>query len=235
MRKHILYYSCLSHPPAIEYGCRLQLLQAAGDIPIGSVTLNQPVEFGIWNVVVQGQRSALTMHRQILAGLERSVADVIYFAENDVLYHKTHFDFTPERPDAYYYNLNVWKMRYSDGHSVKVDFCQQNSGLCAHRDLLVEHYRKRVARIEREGWSLRMGYEPGTHKTPRGVDDYPALSWESEFPNIDIRHEQTFTPSRWSPDKFRNKRFAAGWQERDDALPGWGSIPAVLAAIKDSP
>lgn len=176
------------------------------------------------------------MHRQILAGLERSDANVIYFCESDVLYHPAHFDFTPPSDDAYYYNLNVWKFRYEDGFSVKVDFCQQVSGCCASRALLLEHYRKRVARIEAEGFSRQMGYEPGTRKPPRGIDNYEALSWSAAFPNIDIRHGKTLTANRWSPDEFRNQRFAAGWQERQphEQIEGWGSGRDILDFIKGS-
>lgn len=173
-------------------------------------------------IVLPLERGILTMFRQILQGLLVSRADVVFLCEHDVLYHPSHFDFTPARRDVFYYNTNVWKVRSTDGHCMRTEFCQQTSGLCASRALMVEHYTNRVARAEREvKWDKNIGFEPGTHHLPRGIDNYTAESWESAFPNIDIRHDKNLTPSRWSPEQFRNKRYIKGWIEADE-IPGWG-------------
>ena len=68
-----------------------------------------------------------------------------------------------------------------------------------------------------------MGFEPGTHGRDERIDDHESESWESEFPNIDIRHDQNLTPSRWSKDQFRNQRYTKGWQETEE-IPGWGIV-----------
>jgi len=98
---------------------------------------------------------------------------------------------------------------------------RQTSGLCASRKLLVEHYRTRVERVEREGFTRAMGFEPGTHRTPRGIDDVPSDEWRSAVPNVDIRHGFNLTPSRWRQDQFRNPNACLGWTEADE-VPGWG-------------
>lgn len=235
MKYGILYYTCNTHQPDIELACRKQLDFARGDIELGCISL-APVKFGDWQIVLPLERSPLSMHRQILAGLERSDADVVYFCESDVLYHSSHFEFIPPRQDVFYYNINLWKFRYEDGFSVKVDFCQQVSGICAYRDLLLTHYRKRVARIETEGFSRKMGYEPGTKPPPNGIDNYEAISRTAEYPNIDIRHGKTLTANRWSPDQFRNQRFTKGWTERQPSawIEGWGTGYDILEMIKGS-
>ena len=66
-----------------------------------------------------------------------------------------------------------------------------------------------------------MGYEPGTHGRNGRVDDYESESWESEFPNIDIRHLDNLTTSRRDKEQYRNKKFTEGWLEADE-VPGWG-------------
>ena len=86
---------------------------------------------------------------------------------------------------------------------------------------LIEHYRKRVAKVEAQGYDRNMGYEPGCHRPPRGVDSYRAERWMSAHPNIDIRHGGNFTKSRWSQDQFRNKNSCQGWKMADE-VPGWG-------------
>ena len=160
------------------------------------------------------------MFKQILAGLKELDTDIVFFAEHDVLYHLSHFDFIPPEKDKFYYNTNVWKLRLEDGHAIRTDFCQQTSGLCAYRDLLLEHYEKRVKLVEENGFTRKMGFEPGTHGRGERVDDYKSGNWESKSPNIDIRHSQTLTPSRWNKDQFRSQRYTKGWQETEK-VPGW--------------
>jgi hypothetical protein len=165
------------------------------------------------------------MHYQILAGLERSTADYVFLCESDVMYSPSHFDFIPPRDDTIYYNTNVWRVRYSDGHAVRTANLQQVSGICANRELLLAHYRRRVELIEANGGvfdTKRMAYEPGT----RGkFGDERIDNWQSPYPNLDITgHGNTLTVPRFSIDSFRNKKYAEGWEESDEALPGWPKI-----------
>ena len=136
------------------------------------------------------------MFKQQLAGLEASKAEIVFFCEHDLLYHPSHFDFTPPKKDVFYYNTNVWKLRSTDGHAIRVDGCKQVSGLCAYRDFLIKHYRKRIELVEKNGYSSKMGYEPGTHTRKERVDDYRAESWQSKVSNVDIRHGSNLSRSR---------------------------------------
>jgi len=218
--KGIVYYTDNRLDAEILRACQNQLLNATY-LPIVSVSL-EPLDFG-QNVVLDLERSVLTMFKQILAGLDSTGAEIVFFAEHDILYHPSHFDFTPERDDVYYYNTNVWKVRYKDGHAMRVDDCKQTSGLCAYRSLLFEHYKKRIEIVEKDGFSRRMGFEPGTHGRKERVDDYKAEGWESEYPNIDIRHSANLTSSRWRKEQWRNKRYTKGWAEAEE-IPGWGTV-----------
>jgi ribosomal protein L19 len=198
------------------------------------------MSFGDKNVChPEWQRGILTLFRQILAALEASTADIIFFCEHDVLYHPSHFDFTPVKKKVYHYNVNVWKVRMSDGHALKVDNLKQLSGLCGYRTHLIRHYKKRLAIIEdrrkailaagkpleNEGVSKYMGYEPGLHSEPRGVDHYGVKSWKSEFPNLDLRHDQNFTKNRWRKEEFVDKKYTKGWTETTvDKIPGWDGV-----------
>ena len=239
--KGVVYYSdCLPDPTLLQ-AVQEQLARATNGHPIVSVTL-EPLEFGDIRVVLARRtRGILSMFLQILAGLELSTADVVFLCEHDVLYHPSHFDFVPEDDTTYYYNENVWKVRADDGQALFYR-TKQTSGLCAYRDLLVEHYRKRVAKVEqnaldlaargepvrRDGYSRHMGFEPGCHSEPRGVDNYPAATWMAAHPNVDIRHGQNLTPSRFSRDQFRNQRSCQGWTMADE-VPGWGKTKGRFA------
>jgi hypothetical protein len=157
------------------------------------------------------------MFTQILSALEHSKADIIYFAEQDVLYHESHFDFMPPDKNRVYYNLNLWQVRASDGRAVYWD-AKRVSQLCGYRDVLLAHYRKRLEIVERDGFSMRMGFEPASHNRPERVDDLQSDTWRSEVPNIDIKHGGNLSPSKWSLADFRTA--PTGWQE-SDRVPDW--------------
>lgn len=196
-------------------------------LPIVSSSIKPMPHFGT-NVHVPGERGALQMFRQILAALEASSADIVFFCEADVLYHPSHFEFRPPRKDVWYYNTNVWKLDTGAGKAWRTDDCRQVSGICVYRQLAIAHYRERIRRVELEGFSNKMGYEPGTHGRPERVDDATSDRWESQYPNVDIRHDHNLSHTKRSPEEFRNQKYAAGWTESEE-IPGWGPIGKILA------
>lgn len=233
MSASILYYTCLTHREDIEMACRRRL-KAIG-LPIISVSLNHPIDFGDKNLVVYGRRSPETMHMQILEGLEYVTTERVFFCENDVIYDPSHFDFIAPKNDVFYYNENVFKVNYFTGQAVFY-YTKQTSGLTAYRELLLEHYRKRIERITKEGnkFDRKIGYEPGCHQYPRGIDHHHAERFMSVLPNIDIRHDKNLTKSKWSLSDFRDIRTSDGWALVDE-VPGWGRtlgrMPEILESV----
>ena len=216
----IVYYTDNQLDEKIMKRCQEYIKKSA--LPIVSVSL-QPIDFGD-NIVLPLQRSRIAMFKQILIGLEKLDTDVAFLCEHDVLYHPSHFDFRPPKKDVYYYNMNTWQLRASDGHAVYFD-AKRLSQICADRQFLVEHYRKKVALAEKnnsEWYARKMGYEPGTHNRRERVDDFKAEEWRSEFPSVDIRHEKNLTRSRWSKAEFRHQNHCENWKEADE-IPGWSS------------
>ncbi len=218
----IVYYTDNRLDANIMKKCQ-ERIQKSG-LPIVSVSL-KPIKFGK-NIVLPLERGYLTMFKQILKGLEKLDTDVVFFCEHDVLYHPSHFQFRPPRKDVYYYNMNSWMLRTSDGHAVYYD-CKKLQELCADRKFLIEHYKKRVALVEKNGFSRRMGFEPGTHNRPERVDDFKADEWRSEFPNVDIKHDKNLTVARWKQSQFRDQRNCRNWKEADE-IPGWGKGASIL-------
>jgi DNA-directed RNA polymerase subunit RPC12/RpoP len=223
-----VYYSDCRPDPAILDASR-RTIERSG-LPIVAVTL-QPIDWtAAHNIVLPLERGYLAMFKQILAGLEALDTEFAFLVEHDLLYHSSHFEFRPTRGDRYYYNQNVYKVDAQSGHALHY-LCNQTSGLCASRQLLIEHYRKRVAAVERDGFSRRNGFEPGTRKIRHGgFDDVHHDTWMSAYPNIDIRHGTCLTKSRWKKDEFRNQRYTAGWTE-SDSVPGWGHTEGRFAEI----
>lgn len=227
----IVYYTDNRLDAGLMAACQAQLGRAAAGRPLVSVSLG-PLSFG-QNISLDLERGYLTMFRQILAGLEASRAEIIFLAEHDILYHPSHFDFTPPDPNRIYYNTNVWHLRASDGHTLYYT-AKRLSQLCAYRDVLIEHYRRRVRLVEESGFSRKMGFEPGSHNRAERVDDLQSDTWRSAWPNIDIKHGQNLTQARWSQEQFRDKRNCQDWLE-GDGVPGWGvtqgRFEAFLAAL----
>ena len=208
--KGILYYTDNRLDPMIMAIAQQQMLMSG--LPIVSVSL-EPMAFGD-NVVVNLIRGVVTMHRQILAGLERSKADMVFFCEHDVLYHQSHFAFTPPEDDTYYFNTNVWRWWFRNNHFITYDGLSSLSGMCANREILITHYRERLRQIEENGWENGrdpqwargiVGHAPGRFSGEKSI------YWRSEFPNIDIRHSQTLTSAKVRLNRF--KHLPMNWQE----------------------
>lgn len=229
MSTGVIYYSDNSVGEPIR--SLVQQTIAAAGLPIVSVTL-KPMDFG-HNIVMEGQPGYLTMCRQILRGLEESETRTVYFCEHDVLYHPSHFDYPALRPapGCWYYNEHVWRWDYPHDRLVTYDGLLSLSGLWAHREYALEHYRKRLAFIHEQGWdqepsrdpgwARQMGYEPGLKSRRRGgFFDEVASIWRSVYPLIDIRHSRTFSPRKVTLDSFRHQ--PTGWRETTlDQIPGW--------------
>lgn len=233
LTKGCVFYTNNILDPTIAVAVQRQLDMCRQMHGLDLVTVSlQPMYWGK-NFVLGGEPGYLTMFQQILKGLEESTADIIFLTEHDMLYHPCHFEFVPPLSEVFYYNENTWKVDAKSGQAVFY-YTKQTSGCCAHRHLLIEHYKKRVERVAEEGFKRSMGFEPGCHKFPRGVDDYDAQRWMSEVPNIDIRHDNNLTHSRWSKDQFRSQRSCQGWNLADE-VPDWGTtkdvFPKFLSAL----
>lgn len=224
--KSIIYYTDNQLGEPIYSVVQKQLRSTALDFYSASL---YPVDFGS-NEVITGKRGYLTMVRQIISCLERSDSEYVFFCEHDVLYHPSHFEFTPSRDDIFYYNENVWRWEYGSDVAIRHDRMISLSSLCVNRVFALKHYNKRLEYIlglntndvsGEPQWARIMGYEPGTKKRKRGGfsdDDYE--TWLSEYPNIDIRHEGTFSSRKTSPDEFKHK--PKWWKEISiKEIDGW--------------
>jgi glycosyltransferase involved in cell wall biosynthesis len=210
---------------------QLRKISEVTGIPIVSASL-KPMDFGT-NVHLPLLRGYLTMFKQILAGLEACGTDIVFMCEHDVLYHPSHFDFTPPDKNTFYYNQNVWFLRTTDGHALHYDV-NQLSGLCAYRDALITHFKERVEMVEKDGFSRVIGFEPMTHGRIKWKNSFKLDTWKSEFPNIDIRHPGNATGQRWSKGEFRNQKYTAGWMETDDEIPRWGKTADLVKNFSKS-
>lgn len=198
-------------------------------LPITSCSL-KPIDFGN-NIVHDAVRSYPTMVNQIVKALEGSNEKFVFFCENDVLYHKSHFDFTPKKDNIFYYNENVWRWRLWDDKAIRYKGMIPLSCMCVGREYGLAHYKMRQEKINEWGLdefrsreprrSRIWGYEPGTKPRRRGgLTDDVRETYYSEYPNVDIRHKRTFSRLKCTQDDFKNQ--PEEWEEiKSQDIPGW--------------
>lgn len=203
LSKGIIYYTDNQLNLKISRSVQSQLKSIG--LPIVSASL-KPMSLGK-NIVLPLKRSKLSMFKQIEAALEASTADIIYFCEHDVIYHPSHFEFNPTEKNTFYFNTNVWKVDNASRKALRVDKCEQLSGMCIYRDLALSFCKEKIAQMESVGFDGH--YEPQGHRE----------TWESALPNVDIRHDNNLTANRWSKEEFRNQENTIGWTEGE--CPEW--------------
>jgi len=250
--KGMIYYTDNQLDEKIAQPVRDRLLKISQDkkINITSSSLKK-MDFGVGNVHFPTmKRGYLTLFKQILGALEKSTDNIIFFTEHDVLYHPSHFDFTPPDKETFYYNQNVWLLRMTDGHCLHYDV-NQLSGLCVYREAALKHFRERyemaLAEYERlktiypnEEEFLRMfnrfvrniGFEPFTHHRVQWKNQFKLGTWKSELPNLDIKHGANATGQRWNKEQYRNQQLLINWVESEDTIPGWPKTQEIIKTLQ---
>lgn len=211
--KGIIFYTDNQLSLKIAHKVQNQLKKISEEkiIPITSVSLKS-MTFGD-NYVIEAERGVETYFRQIIKALEKCEADIVYFCEHDVLYHPSHFDFTPSKKDKFYYNTNVWRLKYPEDFAVTWE-CNQVAELCCYRETALTWYKEKFKQVQ--AGEFNRSYEPG------GRDSKKYEQWRSEEPNIDIRHGANLTKSKWSIRDFRDKSTCVNWQEGE--CPEWAKF-----------
>lgn len=220
MTKGIVYYTDnnltgirLRAFGGVELDPLVKKLILQSNLPIVSVSLKPIENFGK-NIVLNKKPNVVTMTEQILTGLEAIDTDYVFFCEHDILYHPSHFNFTPPTNDAYYCNTNTWKWDYNSDRVVTHDI-ETSLFICASREKLLNHYRIRLRTIYERGcdkmisrnpkWLRKMGYEPGKPTKRGGIMDEKITAWKSAHPNINVRHRRTITPKKMDLADFVHK------------------------------
>lgn len=227
MSKGIIYYTHNRLDPVIQHTV-LEYISKA-NLPIVSVSL-KPMSFG-QNIVIDLKPSYVTMVTQIIKGLEALTTDFVFFCEHDVLYPLSHFEFSPEKTNIFYYNSHVWRWDFPKNRVITYDRLISLSALVVNRELALRQYRARMSKIlelelekdasKEPAWARKWGYEPGAKKIRRGgFSDDDFETFQSKDPIIDVRHGKTFSHSKVTLDSFKHP--PVNWRESTlDKIKGW--------------
>ena len=220
-KKGLVYYTDNHGDERLLKTCRTQILKCMEqyNYPIISVS-QKPIDFGE-NYVMDLPRSTISIYKQILNGVKKSSADIIFLVEHDLLYHPSHFDFTPARKDTFYYDHNRWSVCDETGKAVfyHVD---NPSMMCAYRKVLIKHYKLAIKLCAGLGWRSKFWFAP-----PGGIEEKKRVgkrdTYFSEYPSLDIRRLDAWTSKRMDKSQFNDESEYQGWTEADE-VPGWGKI-----------
>lgn len=203
----IVYYTDSQLEPILANAVRKWLRDMVGPIPIISVS-QEPLAFGTNVNVGPKPKVYRSMYEQLLAGLEAAPEGaIIYCVEHDVFYHPSHFAFIPPTDDKAYFNNNRYHYRLGCANFVHARGKLAMSQCVAYREVLIAHCKDRLAKWDQ-------GIETK-------IDEIPHASWESEKPNIDIRHGDNLTPDGDYKRAYYKGQLPEGKTVTN--LPGWGS------------
>lgn len=208
--RYIVYYtdSKLDETdPQLANSVRKNLKEICGLIPIISVS-QKPLNFGK-NICV-GEKSYCykSMYEQMLTGLKAvPQGAVVYPVEHDVFYHPSHFAKLPEDKDHAFINSNRYYWRAGLPYFFRARGEKTMSQVVCYREFLIDHCEKRIAQ-----------WEAGDPAANTINIDYK--TFESDKPNVDIRHGHNFTPDgKWKNEYFKGRKVGV------PNLTGWGSPP----------
>ncbi len=202
--------------------CQKQILESFTG-KIVSVSLNNKVGLGE-NIILHATRGYGTMILQIVMALQQLKTGSVFFLEHDCLYNKSHFNFLPKDDNLFYYNSNNWRLDMNTGKAITYDGLMSLSGLCCNRLLALSFFKERLKILKEHklteyesdhGFFRKIGYEPK-----------PQTEWRSEYPNIDIRHNNTFTRRKCKLTDFR--KHPTGWKEITlSEISGWSNLKEI--------
>lgn len=210
--------------------CQKELIKAAGDIPIISVS-QKPIALGKNVCVGELPYNHLSMFKQLTIGVLLAETEYIVVCEHDCLYTPEHLNWTPLQKDTFYYNHNHWLLQWDGEHKGLYSHKRRRvlSQCIAGRDIMRQALMERVDIVERGFYVIPNGTacEPGcsdrqaflrreNQDLGKDITKYKAERFETQNPNLDVRHDKNFSGS------FIGKHGRC-WE-----LPYWGKFDEYL-------
>ncbi len=161
----IIYLTASEVPTSFATYVRDTLLLAVGDTPIISIS-REPLAFGT-NLLDDGEQSYSNIYRQLLRAAKLATTEFIAMAEDDTLYHESHFRLRPKN-DEFLYNQNRFAL-FTWGPAIySWRNRKSNCSLIAPRELLIESLEERFAKWP-EGTPAHLSGELGRKMVEDGL------------------------------------------------------------------
>ena len=217
----LIYYTANVAPTHFTDHTRTQLISAAGEIPLISVS-KKPMDFGENICVGNTPRNQYQIYKQALAGAKAATTPYIALCEDDVLYSPEHFKFRPK--DGHWgYNMNAWNL-YTWGEpmfSYKAPGGRRNlNSLICQRQLFIDAMEERFSKWTEENFDLKTFGEPGKYDNQLGTTAHPSQAFYTNPANVVFSHQTNL--------QFQGLGTRKGLgQVRAYAIPYWGDAGEI--------
>lgn len=169
---------------------QLHLKEAAKGFPIITVS-RELTYFGDEQLYDNEPKSHLNMYKQMLRAAKLAKTPYIAPAEDDALYHSTHFtDFRPPL-DTFAYNMNRWRLfTWQDDPWYNWTDRISNCGGILPRELFIEAWEERLDKFPDDSMPPHRVSEVGRNNQEQwmGVTQRKRVDFYSEFPIIHLNH-----------------------------------------------
>ncbi len=217
----IIYYSANTISDKFYQHTKDALLKAAGEIPIISVS-QKPMDLGKNICIGDIGQSNINIYKQVLIGAKEATTEYVAMAEDDTLYHESHFKFRPSER-TFGYNMNKWSIfTWSEPPIFSNRGRMTLNALIAPRKLLIEALEERFTKYSKDEMiPLKFWGELGRYEEHLGVKVQPTEQFQSEIPIIMFSHPEALNY------KQQGERKKLG-MERLFKLPYWGEASEIV-------
>ena len=178
----LLYYTANRAPAHFMERVQRHLLTHGN--PIVSVSF-KPMSFGDNICIGEQEPSIFQLYRQVLIAAEMSRTKYVACAEDDSLYHESHFHYRPS-PGTFGYNNYRWML---DSKGIFYWRRRTVMSMCiAGRDLMVDTLRARFSKHPVRDKSEKYFSEPGKYESRLGLITPPMEPFETKIACLTFNH-----------------------------------------------
>ncbi len=216
----IIYYTANAISDYFYQNTKKYLLEAAGDIPIISVS-QKPIDLGKNICVGDIGWSDYNIYRQAMIGAKEAKTKYIAMAEDDTLYSADHFTFRPSE-GKFAYNMNKWSIfTWSRPQIFSNRGRMTFNAMIGNRELFIEAIEERFRKYPKDELiPYKFWGEPGRYEKYLGVTVRETEQFRSQIPIIMFSHPESLNYRK------QGTRKKLG-QDKAYILPGWGEAKDI--------
>jgi hypothetical protein len=201
---------------------RTILLEAAGEFPVVTVS-RKPMNFGAHNILDTKPKCLSNIYWQMLQAAKLADTPFVAVAEDDCLYHASHFTFYRPKPDEFSYDQNRMGLFTWGRPTYNWRNRKSNCTLIAPRALLIEALEERFARWP-DGTPDNITGEVGRSMVEKnlGITVRKSVEVFNDVSVIMVNHEYG------SEERQKTKRKSMGPIRAYD-VPYWGPASRLLS------
>ena len=224
----IIYYTANNNSDYFMANTQKNLLKAVGDTPIISVSF-KPTVIGnnCKNICIGEQpRSNYMIYKQVLIGAKKAKTKYVAMAEDDMLYHSSHFNHRPTDDETFSYNINKWSIfSWIDPPFFSYRINKLMNSLITTKKALIKTLEERYAKypnLKKIPHNIYKYYcEPGRFENQIGITPLKSGEYRSKYPNVMFSTSEALGFQELGVKKAHSKI-------RADKIDYWGSAEETL-------